>query len=139
MAPGLSGALSLEISHASTCTCRLAVIYIRLTKPPLPHTSPRIFRDGNGRIAKVMGQHFRTCGVAFPVKHSQARRAEGWPCCVPSKHFSPFVLLSSIKLMGWPEGHGVTAAPAPGQRCMIDKNFMKRTWQSWVGAKRDTI
>ena len=44
--------------------------------------------------------------------------------CVPSKHLSPFALLSSSTVLGWPQGLSDNA-PAPGQRCM---DVFPNTW-----------
>ena len=45
------------------------------------------------------------------------RERDGMERCVPSKHLSPFALLSSSTVLGWPQGLSDNA-PAPGQRCM---------------------
>ena len=48
--------------------------------------------------------------------------------CVPSKHLSPFALLSSSTVLGWPQRLSDNA-PTPGQRCMdVFSQYLRTSW-----------
>ena len=68
--------------------------------------------------------HLNHFSATPPVLQNAQERRGGWSRRVPSKHLSPFALLSSSTVLGWPQRLS-DYAPAPGQRCM---DIFPNTW-----------